>query len=359
MGSGIFHTDRHYARRNRFLSQPGKRTIFSPHAGLVPMANLDRTLSIAPMMDWTDRFDRYFLRLISKHTLLYTEMVTTNALLHGNQERFLAFDTAEHPVAIQLGGSDPAALAQCAKLCELQGYDEVNLNLGCPSDRVQSGRFGACLMAEPERVAECISAMIEAVQIPVTLKTRIGIDNQDSYEALTSFISQIADAGCKTFIIHARKAWLQGLSPKENREIPPLRYDWVHRLKQDFPQLEIILNGGIKTLAQAAEQLKQVDGVMIGREAYQNPWIMAEADRCFYRDNHSIPSRHQILETLMPFIEAELEKGTRLHQISRHILGLFQGQPGARAWRRHLSENAHLRGAKSEIIKEAAGLVSG
>ena len=318
---------------------------------------INRKLSIAPMLDWTDRFDRYFLRLITRHTLLYTEMVTTGALLHGDRERFLRFDVSEHPLALQLGGSDPQALAACARLAEERGYDEVNLNLGCPSDRVQSGRFGACLMAKPALVAECMQAMIEAVQIPITIKTRIGIDDQDSYEELTAFVGQVAEAGCRTFIVHARKAWLQGLSPKENREIPPLHYERVHQLKQDFPQLEITINGGIKTLDQAEEQLKQVDGVMIGREAYHNPWILAEADQRLYGDDHPIPTRHEVIERLLPFVELELSQGTRLQQISRHILGIFQGMPGARAWRRHLSENAHCKGAGPEIIQQAAALV--
>ena len=261
---------------------------------------ISRKLSIAPMLDWTDRFERYFLRLITRHTLLYTEMITTGALLHGDRERFLRFDPAEHPVALQLGGSDPQALAACARLAEERGYDEVNLNLGCPSDRVQSGRFGACLMAEPELVGECMAAMMAAVKIPITIKSRIGIDHQDSYEELTAFVAKVAEAGCHTFIVHARKTWLQGLSPKENREIPPLHYERVHQLKQDFPQLEITINGGIKTLDEAEEQLRHVDGVMIGREAYHNPWILAEADQRLYGDDHPIPTRHEVLERLLP-----------------------------------------------------------
>jgi len=322
------------------------------------MTAVNHTLSVAPMLDWTDRFDRYFLRLISKHVLLYTEMITTGALLHGDQDYLLAYDPVEHPVAAQLGGSDPVALAKCAKLCEEHGYDEVNLNLGCPSDRVQSGRFGACLMIEPVLVSDCIRAMAEAVDIPVTLKSRIGIDEHDSYEVLSQLVEQVSAAGCKRFIVHARKAWLKGLSPKENRDIPPLQYDRVHRLKKDFPQLEIAINGGIKTLEQVEEQLQYVDGVMIGREAYHNPWVLAEADRRFYQDEHAIPTRHQVLEQLMPFVEHELGQGVKLHQITRHILGLFQGQPGARAWRRHLSENAHLKGAGPEIIQQAAELIT-
>ncbi len=320
---------------------------------------INRRLSIAPMLDWTDRYCRYFLRLISRHTLLYSEMVTTGALLHGDRERFLAFHEQEHPVALQLGGSDPAELAQCARLGEEWGYDEINLNVGCPSDRVQSGRFGACLMATPELVAECISAMRDAVAIDVTVKHRIGIDERDSYGELCDFVGRVAEAGCTTFIVHARKAWLQGLSPKENRDVPPLQYETVHQLKQDFPHLEIILNGGIQTLKQAREQLNHVDGVMIGREAYNNPWILVEADRLLFGDDHPIPTRHEILERLMPFVQEEFERGTPVARITRHILGLFNGQPGARAWRRHISENAHRKGARPEIIREAAAKVRG
>jgi len=310
------------------------------------------------MMDYTDRFFRYFMRLISRRTLLYTEMVTSGALVHGNAERFLEFDPTEHPVAIQLGGSDPQTLARCARLAEQQGYDEVNLNLGCPSDRVQSGRFGACLMAEPELVAACMGAMTEAVSIPVTLKTRIGIDHQDSYEALTGFLARVSEAGCRSFTIHARKAWLQGLSPKQNREIPPLRYDLVYRLKADFPQLEICINGGIRTLEQVRRHLEQVDGAMIGREAYHNPWLFSQADSEIFGDPRPPLSRHQVLEAFVPFVERELSRGSSLQHISRHILGLFQGQPGARAWRRYLSENAHRRGAGPEVILEAARRVA-
>ncbi|WP_260291839.1 tRNA dihydrouridine(20/20a) synthase DusA [Sedimenticola hydrogenitrophicus] len=320
---------------------------------------IDRRLCIAPMLDWTDRYCRYFLRLITRHALLYTEMVTTVALLHGNQPRHLDFDPAEHPVALQLGGSDPNELAACARLAEHWGYDEVNLNVGCPSDRVQSGRFGACLMATPGVVADGVAAMRAATSLPVTVKHRIGIDELDSYELLVDFVATVAEAGCETFIIHARKAWLNGLSPKENREIPPLRYDVVHRIKHDFPHLEIIINGGIASLDQAAAQLQQVDGVMIGREAYQNPWILAEADRRLYGDDHPVPSRHEVIERLMPFAEWVHAEGAPVNRISRHILGLFQGQPRARAWRRHISENAHRDGATPEVIREAARRVPG
>ena len=310
-------------------------------------------LCVAPMMEWTDRHDRYFLRLISRHTLLYTEMVTTGALLHGDPAPQLRFDPSEHPVAVQLGGSEPEELARSARLCADHGYDEVNLNVGCPSDRVQSGRFGACLMAEPALVAECVAAMQAAVDIPVTVKSRIGIDHQDSYGELVQFVDTIAAAGCRTFIVHARKAWLHGLSPKENREVPPLRYEFVHALKQDFPQLEIILNGGITDLDSAAAHMAHVDGVMIGRAAYHNPYLLAEADRRFYGDDHPIPSRQEIVERFLPYVEQQLAAGARLHHMTRHILGLFQGQPGARAWRRHLSEQAHRHDAGVEVINEA------
>ena len=327
----------------------------NPLPGLIPM--LDRRLCIAPMLDWTDRYCRYFLRLISRHVVLYTEMVTTGAIIHGDRERFLKFDKFEHPVVLQLGGSDPADLAQCAKLGEEWGYDEINLNVGCPSDRVQSGRFGACLMATPELVAECVDAMKQSVSIEVTVKHRIGIDDRDSYGELCDFIGASSEADCRTFIVHARKAWLQGLSPKENREIPPLSYETVYRLKQDFPALEIIINGGITTLDQSKVHLEHVDGVMIGREAYNNPWMLAEADLHIYGDDHPIPTRHEIVEQLIPFIEQEQAAGTPVNRVSRHILGLFNGQPGARAWRRHISENAHRKGADSSVILEAASKV--
>ena len=315
---------------------------------------IDRRLSVAPMLDWTDRLFRYFLRLITRRTLLYTEMLTTGAVLHGDRDRLLRFDPAEHPLALQIGGSEPADMAICAQIAENWGYDEVNINLGCPSDRVQSGRFGACLMAEPERVADCIRAMAAAVRIPVTVKTRIGIDQQDSYQDLVRFVDILAAAGCRTFVVHARKAWLQGLSPKENREVPPLRPDRVFRLKQDFPHLEIVLNGGIRSVEQAAGLLDRVDGVMIGREAYQNPWILASADAIVFGEPSRPSGRHQIIEALLPFADRELGAGTPLNRITRHLLGLFQGLPGARAWRRHLSEQAHRPGAGVEVIREAA-----
>lgn len=317
----------------------------------------DRTLSIAPMMDYTDRHDRYFLRLISKHLLLYTEMVTCQALIHGDAQRFLRFDESEHPVALQLGGSDPKDLAICSQMVEQAGYDEVNLNVGCPSDRVKSGQFGACLMAEPEHVAECVSAMQSKVSIPVTVKCRIGIDDQNEFTELPLFIETLVDAGCDTFIIHARKAWLQGLSPKENRDVPPLNYDLVYEMKKKFPQLNIIINGGIHNLDEAKNHLQIVDGVMIGRAAYHNPYMLAEADNVLYGDEKNIPSRHQILSEFLPYIDAQINEGIKLTQISRHILGLFQGLPGARLFRRHISENANKPGADSQVIKDAAKFV--
>jgi len=305
------------------------------------------------MMDWTDRHDRAFLRCISRHVLLYTEMVTTGAILHGDRDRFLAFDASEHPVALQLGGSEPDDLAACAREGEARGYDEINLNLGCPSDRVQRGRFGACLMTEPELVAEGVAAMIEAVDIPVTVKTRIGVDAQDSYEALQAFIAKIAAAGCTSFTIHARKAWLSGLSPKENREVPPLRYDVVYDLKRDFPDLEIVLNGGVQNLDEAEQHLAKVDGVMIGRAAYQSPYILAEADRRFFGELGNPRSREEIVADFLPYVERQLTLGVPLKSITRHMLGLFNGLPGARAWRRCLSEQAHRPGAGPEVIEAA------
>lgn len=311
-----------------------------------------RLFSVAPMMNCTDRHARYFLRLIAPSILLYTEMVTTGALIHGDYKHLLAFDdVAEHPVALQLGGSEPQQLAYCAKLGADFGYDEINLNVGCPSDRVTSGRFGACLMLDPLLVAECVSAMASAVDIPVTVKCRIGVDHQDSYENLYQFIQLVASAGCNVFIIHARKAWLDGLSPKENREIPPLQYDVVHKIKKDFPHLEIVLNGGIKTLAQIEEQISHIDGIMIGREAYANPYFLAQIHDKYY-DNQKSLVRHEIIKRFIPYIEQQLRASIKLSAITRHILGLFQGQPGARKWRRHLSENVHKEHS-IKVIKEA------
>ncbi len=312
--------------------------------------------SVAPMLDWTDRHCRYFHRLMSKNTLLYTEMVTTGAILHGKGD-YLGFSEQEHPVALQLGGSDPQALAECAKRAEDLGYDEVNLNVGCPSDRVQNGRFGACLMAEPHLVAECVTQMQQQVGIPVTVKTRIGIDQQDSYPFLQSFIETVARAGCETFIIHARKAWLSGLSPKQNRDIPPLDYQRAYQVKNDYPQLTISVNGGISDLDQAKSHLKYLDGVMLGREVYQNPYILAQVDQRIFDAAREPVTRHQVVELMLPYIEQHLANGGRLQHISRHMLGLFQGCVGARAWRRHLSENAHKSGAGTALIQEALAKV--
>lgn len=314
-------------------------------------------LSLAPMMDWSDHHCRYFWRLLTKEALLYTEMVTTGALIHGDRERFLHFNTEEHPVALQLGGSDPADLARCASWAQEWGYDEVNLNCGCPSDRVQSGMFGACLMAKPALVADCVRAMRDACEIPVTIKHRIGIDDMEHYEQLTGFIEPVAAAGCDVFIVHARKAWLQGLSPKQNREIPPLNYPWVYQLKQDFPHLKIIINGGIQTLDEAAKHLEHVDGVMIGREAYQNPWMLAQVDSQLYGLDNPAASRDDVIAGLLPYVERQLARGAHLNHITRHILGLYQGVPGARKFRRHLSENAYGKEAELEVLTRAFSLV--
>lgn len=316
---------------------------------------LPKVLSVAPMMDWTDRHDRYFLRLFNPRVRLYTEMVTTGALLHGDAPRFLRHDASEHPLALQLGGSDPAALAACARMAEDWGYDEVNLNVGCPSDRVQQGKIGACLMAEPGLVADCIAAMQAAVRIPVTVKHRIGIDGLESYEHLRHFVATVAATGCTTFVVHARIAILQGLSPKENREVPPLRYDDVYRLKDDFPQLEIHINGGIRTVAEIERHWQRVDGAMVGREAYHNPWLLAEARPLF--GLAPLPSREAVLEQYLEFMARELAAGVPLSQMTRHILGLFQGMPGARRWRQHISENAHRKGSGLEVVRAAASLV--
>ena len=310
-------------------------------------------VSVAPMMDWTDRHCRYFHRLISRRALLYTEMVTTGAILHGDRERLLGFSPEEHPVALQLGGSDPAALAESARVGEAWGYDEVNLNVGCPSDRVQSGRFGACLMAEPELVARCVAAMREAVKVPVTVKSRIAIDDMEEWPTLERFVRTVAAAGCTRFIVHARKAWLQGLSPKENRDVPPLRYELVYRLKQELPQLDISINGGVKTLEATEEHLRHVDGVMIGRAAYESPYLLADVDRRFYGDEAPARTRHEVVMAMLPYVEQQRSRGAPLGAMTRHMLGLFGGLAGARAFRRHLSENAHKKGAGPEVLEAA------
>ncbi|MBB3191484.1 tRNA dihydrouridine(20/20a) synthase DusA [Halomonas cerina] len=322
------------------------------------MQKLDRTFSVAPMMDWTTRDYRVFARTLSRRALLYTEMVTTGAILHGSpRSRFLGFDEVEHPLALQLGGSDAGELAECAAIAEAWGYDEVNLNVGCPSDRVQNNLIGACLMGHPEKVAAAVRAMTEAVSIPVTVKCRIGIDDQDEDADLERFIATVADAGCDTFIVHARKAWLEGLSPKENRDVPPLNYPRVHRLKASRPELHIGINGGIKTLDDCRAQLQHVDSVMVGREAYQNPWRLAEMDKALYGTPGPATSRHAAARALRPYITRRLEEGAKLNHLTRHLLGLFQGQPGGRKFRRHLAEHAHREGAGLAVLDDALGLV--
>lgn len=318
---------------------------------------ISHLISVAPMMDWTDRHDRYFLRLISPSVRLYTEMVTAQALAHGDVNYLLGFDKTEKPLALQLGGSDPFLLAQSAKMGEDFGYDEINLNVGCPSERVQSGRFGACLMLEPLLVADCVSAMQDAVNIPVTIKCRIGVDEQDSYQALYYFIETISKAGCQVFIIHARKAWLSGLSPKQNREIPPLNYEVVKQIKRDFPELTIIINGGIKTISDIDHCLNSVDGVMIGREAYANPYFLA-AIQAKYFSNENIKSRGEVIQAFLPYVQEQLQNNKRLTSLTRHILGLFQGQRGAATWRRYLSQEAHKKGAGIEVIEQALRMIS-
>ncbi|MCB1875058.1 MAG: tRNA dihydrouridine(20/20a) synthase DusA [Chromatiales bacterium] len=319
---------------------------------------LNHRFSVAPMMDWTDRHQRFFLRLISRRAVLYTEMVTEAAVRFGDRQRLLGFDAEEHPLVLQLGGSEPHEMAEAARIGEGFGYDEININVGCPSDRVQSGAFGACLMARPSVVADCVAAMSATVSVPVTVKTRIGIDERDSYDELHAFVSQVAAAGCELFVIHARKAWLQGLSPKQNREIPPLRYEVARRLKVDFPHLQIILNGGLTDLDMAQREAQGLDGVMLGRAAYHDPYLLAEVDRRFYEDEHPIPGRHEVLEAFYPYLERQLAQGIALKSISRHLLGLFQGVPGAKRWRRLLSERAHLPGAGLDLLREAADLVA-
>ncbi len=314
---------------------------------------------IAPMMDWSDRHCRYFWRLLSRHARLYTEMVTTGALIHGDRQRFLRFNPIEAPVALQLGGSDPADLARCAAWAAQWGYDEVNLNCGCPSDRVQSGAFGASLMAHPAQVAACVAAMRDACDLPVTVKHRIGIDSMESYQQLLDFIGPSADAGCNVFIVHARKAWLQGLSPKENREIPPLNYPWVYRLKSDLPALTIVLNGGITNLESCHEHLQQVDGVMLGRAAYHDPWLLANVDAALFGADNPVASKHDAIRKLLPYVAQELQQGTALNHITRHLLGLYQGVPGARQFRRHLSEHAHRKGAGIAVLEDALQKIVG
>lgn len=325
---------------------------------MTPLSTLDRRFTLAPMMEWSTSDCRTFWRMLTKEAILYSEMVTTGALLHGDKKRFLDYNAGEHPLALQLGGSNPADLAECARIAEGWGYDEVNLNCGCPSDRVQNGMIGACLMAEPELVADCIATMQDAIKIPVTVKHRIGIDDMEDYAGLVNFVRTIAATGCNTFIVHARKAWLKGLSPKENREVPPLQYDKVYQLKQDFPQLNIIINGGITTLEQSKTLLDHVDGVMIGREAYSNPYLLAEVDQQLYGSLRPIISRAEVMEQFKEYCIEQLAKGARLNHLTRHILGLYQGLPGARQFRRVISEQAHKPGAGIEVLERALAVVN-
>jgi tRNA-dihydrouridine synthase A len=319
--------------------------------------SIDHTFAVAPMMDWTDRHFRYLMRLISQRAVLYTEMVTTGAIIHGPRARLLEFDPVEHPVALQLGGSDPEELAQCARIGADRGYDEINLNIGCPSDRVKRGRFGACLMAEPELVRDCVAAMRAAVDIPVTVKCRIGIDDQDSEAGLAHFVETVASGGCESFMIHARKAWLQGLSPKQNRDVPPLDYDRVYRLKRARPDLNIIINGGIQNVAEAAPHLAHVDGVMLGRAVCADPMVLADVDSRLYGLTARPLDRPAIVRRMLPYIERELARGTRLPAITKHLLNVVQGLPGARVFRRYLSENAMRVGAGPEVVEEALARV--
>ncbi len=323
-----------------------------------PSLQPDRRLSVAPMMDWTTRDYRFLARLITRHTLLYTEMVVAQAILRGDRERFLAFNDEEHPVALQLGGCEPQDLAEAARIAEQYGYDEINLNVGCPSDRVQQGKIGAILMAEPELVGQCVEAMQAAVSVPVTVKTRIGIDDQDDYDFLYRFVTRMEQAGCTSLTIHARKAILSGLSPKENREIPPLIYQRAYAIKQAFPHMEIILNGGVKTLDEVHAHMGDVDGVMIGREAYQNLYFLADADRIVFADEHPVPSRRDVAEQFLPYVERRYALGHAPKHSLRHILNLFQGEPGARRFRRHLSENMHKQDTTPQVLMDALAQLS-
>lgn len=314
-------------------------------------------ISVAPMMDWTDRHYRYFMRRITRRTLLYSEMVTTGALLHGDRERLLAFDPLERPLALQLGGDDPEALAACARLAQERGFDEVDLNVGCPSDRVQRGNFGACLMTEPDTVAVAVAAMRAATGLPVTVKHRIGVDDLDRYEDMERFVAAVAAAGADRFIVHARKAWLKGLSPKQNRTVPPLRYRDVYRLKRTFPELIVEINGGVATFSEAEDHLRHVDGVMIGRAAYEKPYLFAGADSRFFGEVAPPPSRREVVEGMVPYLERELAAGTYLSSVTRHMMGLFRGCAGGKTWRRHLSENSQREGAGVGVVLAALALV--
>lgn len=323
------------------------------------MTDISRRFSVAPMLDWTDRHCRYFMRLISQHSVLYTEMITTGAIIHGDTHRHLQMDPFEHPVALQLGGSNPKDLARACVLASQYDYAEINLNCGCPSDRVQNGMFGAVMMKNAQVTADCIAAMQDAVDLPITVKHRIGVDDFDSYEFLCEFVETIAKTGCETFLVHARKAWLKGLSPKQNREVPELNYNRVYQLKKDFPDLEIIINGGVTTLEQSQEHLQHLDGVMVGREAYTNPYLLASVDQDIYGASHGIKTRRQIAEEFLQYADNELSKGTKLSAMTRHILGLFHGMPGARQYRRHISENAHKPSATIEVLTDALAKTTG
>ncbi len=313
---------------------------------------------IAPMMEWTDRHCRFFHRLMTRRARLYTEMVTTGALIHGDRPRHLDFDTAEHPVALQLGGSEPEDLAACARLGERWGYDEINLNCGCPSERVQRGAFGACLMAEPALVRDCVRAMTDAVSIPVTVKHRIGIGRAQSYEFVRDFVGTVADGGCATFIVHARNAWLEGLSPKRNREVPPLRYEVAHRLKRDFPMLTIVLNGGLASIDAVREQVRHVDGAMLGREPYHHPWLLARVDPALFGETPPLGSPFDAIDPMVEYARRHVRGGGRLREVTRHLLGLFNGLPGARRWRQRLSDAQALAANDPELIARAATLVA-
>ncbi len=322
-------------------------------------APLDRRFCIAPMMDYSDRHSRYFLRLFSPDILLYTEMITAAAVVHGDRERLLGFSDEEHPLAVQLGGSDPDLLYRAAQICAQHGYDEINLNCGCPSDRVQSGSFGACLMREPALVAECVAALKSATPLPVTVKHRTGVDRQEDYDAFAAFAAAQTDAGAEALIVHARNAWLDGLSPKQNREIPPLKYDWVYRLKADLPRQQIVINGGIRSLEECREHLRRVDGVMLGREPYGNPWLLRDVGRVIFgRAGNDANSRIETLHRFYPYVERQLAAGQPLSRMLRHLLGLFNGQPNARRWRRYLSENGYRRSAGIEVLRQAEEFVS-
>jgi tRNA-dihydrouridine synthase A len=320
---------------------------------MIDTPKISRRFCVAPMLDCTDRHERYLARLISKNTVLYTEMITTGALLFGHKPRFLDFDQSEHPVALQLGGSEPDAMTKSAELVQEWGYDEVNINVGCPSDRVQSGSFGACLMQTPQLVADNVKQMQASVDIPVTIKCRIGVDEQEPRDALWALVDASAKAGCKTFLVHARKAWLKGLSPKKNRDVPPLDYDLVYELKADFPELEIVINGGINTIEDSLEHLKHVDGVMMGREAYSNPYIMARVDQEIYGDKDVPRTRDDVLAEYIKYTEQRLQNGSRLNHLSKHIVGLYHGEPRSRLWRRHISQNAHIPGSGTEVLHAA------